>query len=202
MISATDVQTLNLDQRHSSRMGNLVRTLSATFMLAAAIFVSQPAPAQATPWEECVKSCVADYYPFHLPCVGGCTLMDIVFGVAGGGDDGGLEPSRPGMLGAKASSRTAIELQVGSFDEDSGTLRGDSRALAVVYSYASLANLEGRDYDDASWREIGEATEPSRSDLWPLIWDASGLKSGHYLLRAEFIQADGSKFAITTVEVP
>ena len=201
MITTTDIQALNPGQFRSSRTGKLMRGLAAAFLLTAAIFASQPTPAQATPWEECVKSCVADYYPFHLPCVGGCTLMDIVFGVAGGGG-GGLEPSRPGMLGAKASSRTAVELQVGSFDEDSGTLRGDSRALAVVYSYASLADLEGRDYDGASWREIGEATEPSRSALWPLIWDASGLKSGHYLLRAEFIQADGSKFAITTVEVP
>ena len=198
MINTMDVQDLNRDQPRSSRASKLVRMLSATFLLTAAIFASQPAPAQATPWEECVKSCVRDYYPFELACVIGCGLVDVIVGVGPGPEFS----SRPGMLAADASSRTAIELQAGRFDENRGTLRGDSRTLAVVYSYAPLADFEDREHDKSIWQEIGEATEPSRSGLWPLVWDASELQSGDYLLRAEIIQLDGSKFGITIVDVP
>jgi hypothetical protein len=161
--------------------------------LAALATLGAGTSARAGALELCIHSCVEDYYPFHDPCVAGCILNWIVFGVSGVDDDNGVL-----KLAATTAGRSNVQIGAGA-RSSTGQSTLDPDVSTVRFEYIPLTDyLNGR----TNWSAIGSGVPSSVIGGWQVSWNASTLSSGDYLVRATFYEQRESNEAFLALQVP
>lgn len=200
-----------------------MRIISAA-IVSSAIFLTAtlaPAPAAAstcpgpggTPLACCIYRCNVDFpWPLNHTCSFGCGLNDIVFG--NHSDPVGLSPAfaktvafeGPSgtslVLAPRPEDRKQVLLEAGSYATDTDGFEPDSRIVEVELSIVSSDDYVSDYEDGVSWEILGRATWNTASSTWQLVWDASDLSSGDYLMQAEFKDGSASRYAMIPVHVP
>jgi hypothetical protein len=197
-----------------------MRTIPVALASSILCLTAAAAPAAAAPClpglsvvECCVIRCYQDFsWPFNHTCAGGCVVMDLVIG--NHNDERGVAPAFADaiavegpdghslVLAPTAAGRAQVLVEAGSFAMDTDTFEQDTRVVEVQFSFVSSDEYL-RDFEDGPpWHSIGRATWSSSSRTWQLLWNASQLPAGEYLLRAEFKEGAQSRHAVLPVHVP